>query len=588
MIRKLILFLSLLATYGLAWGGMDHPRYLFIKDVTFSGNRSIRSSQLQEVLGIRKGDIYSNRKLQEGLERVKRLYVDRGYVFMRVMKVTPWVFDSDVILKVTLDEGIIGRIDVIGNCKTRTEVIKRELLFREGDPYNSEDARESERILRRKSYLGDVEITARFDGDMNAVAVTVKVTDLWTFFPFISFPISKEGNSKLIVGLNEMNLFGYGQSLGLRYEREGVDGVRHRIGGTFSDPRIIGTHWHFLTSYFSQPIGDSWRLSLTRPLYSLKARWSARIGTATIHDTIRWYENGEVKAEYQHASAGWNIALTHSTGTRRRYTRLSIWYSYREDLFTLVGTPEISTPLRDRKLGTLGVTTLHASSEFVQDRFVDKLGEVEDIELGSGYEISLFHSNRIYGSDRNETGILVRFSSASRVYQGDYLRSEIGFKSNLRETVFENPVLSGQVRYLLKNPSSPQSLAFRVTWQFGMDSHLPRQILLGSNNGLRGYRPNRFDGDKMILLNAEARLVFFRSRYIVLGGVLFADMGYIWRGPITDFDLRGPRRGAGLGLRVELPRLNGSPIYRLDIGYPLDAEEGDPERIISFGLGHVF
>ncbi|HEX28862.1 TPA: hypothetical protein ENG04_02135 [Candidatus Poribacteria bacterium] len=587
MIGRTLVFLTLLTIAAFSRGEIGHPEYLFIKDITFNGNRSIPSTDLQEALGIKKGDIYDRRKLREGIDRVRALYISKGYTFMRVIKITPWVFDHDVILKITLDEGIIGKIEVIGNWRTKTEVIKRELLFREGDPYNREDALESERILRRKSYLGGADITAAFDERINAVSVTVKVIDLWTFFPFISLPISSEGNSKLILGLYDMNLFGYGQSLMFKYERESVDGVNRRIGGSFSDPRIIGTHWHLTASYFSQSIGDSWKLSLVRPLYSLKAKWSAEIKGADIHDLLNRYKGGKVVAEYHHALSTWDLLLTRSTGTRRRYNRISIWHSYREDLFTLTEGRDIIGSPKNRKLSTLGLTAMHASSEFVRDKFVDKLGDVEDIELGSSYQISLFHSDRIYGSDRNETGVSARFHSTNRMY-GGYLRSEMRLKSGLREISLDNSVFSGQVRYLMKVKSQPHSLAFRLAWRMGVDPYLNRQILLGNNNGLRGYRSNRFEGEGMLLLNCEVRVLFFKTRYLVLGGVLFADMGYIWHGKFEEIEPSKIRRGIGVGLRIELPRLNGSPVYRLDVGYPLDPERGDPRRVISFGLGHLF
>ena len=371
-------------------------------------------------------------------------------------------------------------------------------------------------------------------------------------------------------------------------QRESVDGVNRRIGGMFSDPRIIGTHWHLLTSYFSQSIGDSWRLSLIRPLYSLKAKWSAEIKGANVHGILNRYERGKVMAEYHHALSTWNLSLTRSTGTRRRYNRISAWYSYREDLFTLTAGQDIGESPKDQKLSTLGLTVMHASSEFVRDRFIDKLGDVEDIELGSSYQLSLSHSDKIYGSDRDETGISICFHSTSRVNGGGYLRSEMKFKSGLREISFENSVFSGQVRYLMKGRSQPHSLAFRLAWQMGVDPYLNRQVLLGSNNGLRGYRSNRFEGKGMLLLNSEVRVLFLRTRYLVLGGVLFADMGYIWRGEFGEIEPSKIRRGIGVGLRIELPRLNGSPVYRFDMGYPLDPERGDPTRVISFGLGHVF
>ena len=559
-------------------------RYKFVKSVTFVGNRSIPSSELRDYLGIKKGDIYSEEKVRERLERIEELYRERGFVFMRVLRVQPWTFDDEVILKIEIDEGIIGRIEVVGNVRTRADVIKRELLFKEGDPYNEEDAEESERILRSRSYLGDAEITARFDEGIDAVAVTVRVTDLWAIFPSISIPLS-DGNSKLILALYDMNLLGLGQSVALRYERRsGEEGVRYKIGGSFSDPRLFGTHWHLSASYFSQPIGNSWRLSLVRPLYSLKTKWSTEMELMNLHVERAWYEDGRVGSRYDHSLSGWRFALTRSTGTRRRYTRASIWFAYREDKYSPIWIGGAEAPFRDQREGALGLSLTRATSAFVQDRFIDKLGEVEDIELGDKYRVSLRRSDRLFGGDFDETRLSLVLSSARRLREGrDYLRARLVANARLKGTYLENPIISAEAKYLARLPFG-QTVALRAAYRYGIDPRRPAQILLGGNNGLRGYPRNGFSGDGVAVLNLEDRTVIFKSRYIVVGIVLFADVGCIWREGSREI-----YRSVGGGLRVGLPRLNGSPVYRFDLGYPLDGRfEPRLNRSISFGMGHVF
>ena len=102
------------------------------------------------------------------------------------------------------------------------------------------------------------------------------------------------------------------------------------------------------------------------------------------------------------------------------------------------------------------------------------------------------------------------------------------------------------------------------------------QIILGADNGLRGYGFRQFNGEKMMLLSLESRtlcggsvfkklndgltkvatfvvsvLPFVKNRTVDLGLVLsataFTDIGYIWDGSNT-FNIEDVKRSVGFGV----------------------------------------
>jgi outer membrane protein insertion porin family len=105
------------------------------------------------------------------------------------------------------------------------------------------------------------------------------------------------------------------------------------------------------------------------------------------------------------------------------------------------------------------------------------------------------------------------------------------------------------------------------------------QFLIGGADTLRGYRNDQFVGTHMAILNTEYRHPLTQN----LTGVLFADVGDAWGGPIvTQTPIEGdttftPHVGYGIGIRVAAPIA-----LRLDIGFGQFGTE------THFGLGHVF
>ncbi|MFM9726196.1 hypothetical protein ACKI1L_37355, partial [Streptomyces scabiei] len=82
-----------------------------------------------------------------------------------------------------------------------------------GDEYHPKKLSESERLLRKQSYLYDADISGELncDGDIN---VNVATRDLWTLLPEISFSRTG-GENKSSIGFRESNLFGWGKRLSI-------------------------------------------------------------------------------------------------------------------------------------------------------------------------------------------------------------------------------------------------------------------------------------------------------------------------------------------------------------------------------------
>ncbi len=127
-----------------------------IKDLRFIGNTKYASEDLERVLGIKKGDIYNMKHLEERLttddDAVTNLYYNNGYIFAMVDPVETRVEGDSVSLDVRINEGTqatVNKIIINGNNIVYEDVIRRELYTKPGTLFSREDLMNSLRLIHQ-------------------------------------------------------------------------------------------------------------------------------------------------------------------------------------------------------------------------------------------------------------------------------------------------------------------------------------------------------------------------------------------------------------------------------------------------------
>jgi len=98
---------------------------------------------LSPVFQMQGGDLFDVEKLRKGLENLKKLYGEFGYIDFVAEPTFEFRDQEDtpkIDLNLTVDEGrqfFVRRINFAGNTTTRDKVIRRELLLDEGDMFNT-------------------------------------------------------------------------------------------------------------------------------------------------------------------------------------------------------------------------------------------------------------------------------------------------------------------------------------------------------------------------------------------------------------------------------------------------------------------
>ncbi len=148
----------------------------------------------------------------------------------------------------------VGKLANDVHILTREDVIRRELLFMEGEPYDQRLVDESARHLRNLGFIGNVTIVSDTQAN-HTIDVLVKTHDRWTSDPSMSVAAGG-GVSGFGVGLREDNFLGRGQKVlcGVREKGLGMNGstrpqasdCRLRAGsrtGAASFASILPTIW---------------------------------------------------------------------------------------------------------------------------------------------------------------------------------------------------------------------------------------------------------------------------------------------------------------------------------------------------------
>lgn len=454
---------------------------------------------------------------------------------------------------------------------TRERVVRRQLLFREGEPYDPRKIAESERLLRDAGYLYDAWIRlAAWDG--KRVDVEVVTRDVWTLTIGAGFGRTG-GENKTRIGIEDSNLFGTGKEITVR-RTEDVD--RTQVLYRYRDPNLGGSRWTSELAYADNSDGKERRARVSRPFYSLDTRWAAAGSweDADREDTL--WEAGEEVARFRHRARSAEVSGGFSRGVvRGRAVRFRSGLALQRDRFALV--PDALAPSALPEARTLvypfvGVEVV--PDAFVRARDLDNVVRTEDLRLGTGWTARLGYSAPAFGGDRGRLVWRGAFRSAMTPGK-DQLLVLAGSTSGRLETGGARDVtIGGSVRWYRRNF---ERHAFYVLGDATAASRLDadRQLLLGGDTGLRGY-PLRFQsGDRRLLVTLEQR--FYTDWHLLqlvhVGAAAFVDYGRAWFAGRHDLP-RPWLPDVGVGLRVGSSRSAEGAMVHIDVSWALRAPDG--------------
>ena len=148
----------------------EGDKYYF-RNINWIGNTIYPYEFLDEVLGIKKGDVYNYKQLTDRLygegEAVSKLYQDRGYLFSRIDAIEINFENDSIDFEMRIFEGkpaTINEINIIGNERVYEHVIRRELRTKPGQLYSQSQVIRTLRELAQMGHFDEEKLFSDFQG----------------------------------------------------------------------------------------------------------------------------------------------------------------------------------------------------------------------------------------------------------------------------------------------------------------------------------------------------------------------------------------------------------------------------------------
>ena len=503
--------------------------------VEFAGMKVLREDVVRNLFKIKTGDVYNDKKIEKGYEKLRDIYGSLGYFqWTGTTKRTPNHDTKVVDVTLQMDEDkqyFVGRINFTGNDTTRDKVVRREVYMNEGDVFNTEALKLSIKRINQLGYFKPMEGPPELGQ-----------SDLGEDRLDVTFKLEEQNRNQFT--------FGAGVS--------GLEGTF--VNASFSTSNFLGMGETFQIYAQSGKRTKNYQFAITEP-YLFDRPITA--GIDIFHRKLS-YETYENVVGYTQEGTGGSFVIGLPLG---RFTRVFGNYSY--EIIDIAGLENFSKP-----------QTLPEPGEPITPIFDPFTLGQQGRRRESRVSPSIVHNtvDNPY-TPRSGKKLTTTFAYVGGPLGGtvNYIRPEVEFVFYLPHT--RKTALGMRVEGAYLKP-------------FGDTELLPyyQRFFLGGETQIRGYNIRSvgptsdgrlLGGNKYILFNAEY--------YFDIGGplraLLFFDAGQAYLEE-QKIDLNSLRTSTGAELRFVMPVLNVP--FRLIYAFNPKRDEFQPKSTFKFAVGTTF
>lgn len=504
-----------------------------VKDFTIEGNTVIPTEDILATFTGMKGKPQNIAQINTAISKIQDLYNSKGYILARVDSVND---DPDGTINVTIKEGIIDKIMIEGNEKTKDYIIARNILTEPGMIYN-------ENLI--KEDLVRLYATQAFKDVTREIEPSTEVPDAYD----ITIKIQEQRTASISVGGGLDTVTGLFGSMGI--SENNFRGRCERLSLT----GLVGTGVILNDSSVKDHMNMQAELSYFKPYFfnsdtSLNTRLFFRdFGSYQVPLAIERRFGGEVTVAHRlkfnkHATATFGLGAEDIKVSEGDYNGISALYR------------KYNIPISERAKQLEGGLFLSLSPALLYDTrdsaTVTRHGTMASLRFDENIGLNGFDK-----TNGKLTGMIKQYIPIAK-------------KSSLSFTAKGGGAIHGDV---------PEVMAYR----------------LGGPYTIRGFKMSGVGtGNAFIMGSAEFATpipLLDRTRIAFLNNLRFtiwADAGKVFDDTISDkiYDRPMYAVSAGVGLKVFIP---GMGPLSIDYGIPITnpGSNGSKNGYFTFGVGDL-
>lgn len=467
------------------------------------------------------------------------------------------------------------------HVRTRPWVVREELLFEKGEPFDSARVAETERNLRARDLFRTVDIDTLHMGSQFAVRVLTQ--DGWSTKPRFKLAASSGGTVTGAVGITETNVLGTGNMLHVAYRRDvDHDGTEIQTASR----RLLGSKLTARGNYYAWTDGKEGNWSLGLPFLSLEDRhaivWEGDAANRRILDfRIRDPSAPDTTFHERRALVNRLTAGFAPVASPRDYVRLGVSGELRSEAFLFQRDTALGIP--DTVSALFGAFLEYRHARYRKVRYFNRFA-YEDQDLSTRVRLGAQLAPAWLGHRRAGIGPHLEIATAVPMHDA-FVKAAV----TAGGLITAAGVDSGTVRMDLTLGVQPAPRQATFVWVGGGLQESPRPgdaFDLGFNVPPRSWEPHSFVGTRMVNGTIEHRW-FARNGFLGmfdLGFAGFADVGGAW------YRDQPARFGGDVGVGVRLGgALSASGrAGRIDLGYRFGDGVVGHRWVLSVGHGFVF
>ena len=504
-----------------------------VTDFTIEGNTVVSTDEILSYLLPMKGKPQNIAEINEAIAKIQECYSSKGYILARIDSVSD---DPDGTVNVSIKEGLIDKIMIAGNEKTKDYVIERNILTEPGMVYNENLLKQD--LVRLYATQAFKDVTREIEPTENPdiYNITINVEEQRTASISVGGGVDSVTGVFGSVGIADNNFLGRAERISLN----GIAGtgvilndssIKRRMNLqaelSYFKPYFYNADTSLMSKIFYRDFGS----------YQVPLAIERRVG---LESTVahRMKSNPHVTSTFSLGIENIDV----SEGDKGKITNLYSKYNI---------------PISERAKQLEGGLFLSLSPALLYDTrdnaTVTRKGTMASIRFDE--EVGVIDSDKTHGK---LTGMVKQYIP-------------VGKKSSLSFTAKGGGKIHGD--------NMPEVMAYR----------------LGGPYTVRGFKMSGVGtGDAFIMGSAEfATPIPFldRTRINFLNNLRFtvwADAGKIFNPSITDkiYDRPLYAVSAGVGLKLYIP---GMGPLSIDYGIPLTnpGDNGNRNGYFTFGVGDI-